>query len=66
MPDYCIVCGAIVPEGTQICPSHLKETCYWCPDEDTNKCDTCNKEDKALSVAAVRRRLIDRRKNNRN
>lgn len=41
--NRCICCGSVIPEGRQVCPI-CENKYYWYPDEDTNKCNGCQKE----------------------
>ena len=48
--DKCVICDDIVPKGRQLCKRHQEElnrppdmSCILCPDEDTDRCKTCDK-----------------------
>lgn len=38
--DRCVICGDIIPEGTQVCINCMNEY-VGCPWEDTEQCEVC-------------------------
>lgn len=38
--DHCVCCGAIIPEGTQVCVDCLNG-CVGCPWENKDNCKAC-------------------------
>ena len=43
MPDRCVCCGDIIPEGTQVCINCRNKYCEPCRHEDTDRCKDCER-----------------------
>lgn len=49
MPDRCVSCGAIIPEGTQVCIT-CTSGCNGCGWESKENCKTCRMRKKLKEI----------------
>lgn len=47
--DRCVICGDIIPEGTQVCITCIN-SCNECGWEDKENCKACRKESKLKRI----------------